>query len=167
MIQKTVGSSIKSSTSCLSSLLLVRRNSHSRIRGYESNGQVVEKKKQHDGLFLQKSKGQHLLTNTRILDSIVRSSDVRPTDTVLEIGPGTGNLTMKLLEAAHHVVAVELDKRMVEILRTRVSDHGFQHKLTVHSLFLFILYISAHNLFDEMTQKKKEKSFCQKKNSHH
>ncbi|WZZ72945.1 hypothetical protein YC2023_084315 [Brassica napus] len=122
---KTVGSSIKSSSSCLSSLLLFRRNSHSR------NGQVVEKKKQHDGLFLQKSKGQHLLTNTRILDAIVRSSDVRPTDTVLEIGPGTGNLTMKLLEAAQHVIAVELDKRMVEILRARVSDHALQHKLTI------------------------------------
>lgn len=140
--------SIKSSTSCLSSLLLFRRNSHSR------NGQVVEKKKQHDGLFLQKSKGQHLLTNTRILDAIVRSSDVRPTDTVLEIGPGTGNLTMKLLEAAQHVIAVELDKRMVEILRARVSDHALQHKLTVHSL---CLYISTHNLFDEMTKKKKKK----------
>ncbi|KAG2327314.1 hypothetical protein Bca4012_036315 [Brassica carinata] len=128
MIQKTVGSIIKSSSSCLSSLLLFRRNSHSQIRG---NGCQVVEKKQHDGLYLQKSKGQHLLTNTRILDAIVRSSHVRPTDTVLEIGPGTGNLTMKLLEAAHHVIAVELDKRMVEILRTRVQDHGFQHKLTI------------------------------------
>ncbi|CAN7078525.1 unnamed protein product [Brassica oleracea var. botrytis] len=123
--ERRLGSSIKSSSSCLSSLLLFRRSSHSR------NGQVVEKKKQHDGLFLQKSKGQHLLTNTRILDAIVRSSDVRPTDTVLEIGPGTGNLTMKLLEAAQHVIAVELDKRMVEILRARVSDHALQHKLTI------------------------------------
>ncbi|KAF8104514.1 hypothetical protein N665_0171s0020 [Sinapis alba] len=114
MIKKAVGSSIKPTRSCLSSLLIFRRSSH-----------------HHDGLFLQKSKGQHLLTNTRILDSIVRSSHVRPTDTVLEIGPGTGNLTMKLLEAAHHVVAVELDNRMVEILRTRVSDNAFQHKLTI------------------------------------
>ncbi|CAH8354175.1 unnamed protein product [Eruca vesicaria subsp. sativa] len=124
MIQKS--SSIKSRSSwCL--LVLRRNSSHSQIR---SNGQVVEKK-QHDGLYLQKSKGQHLLTNTRVLDSIVRSSHVRPTDTVLEIGPGTGNLTMKLLQAANHVVAVELDKRMVDILRTRVSGHGFLHKLTI------------------------------------
>ncbi|KAJ0239000.1 Ribosomal RNA small subunit methyltransferase [Hirschfeldia incana] len=129
MIQRRVSRSIKSSSSsCLSSLLLFRRNSHSQI---SSNGQVVVEKKQHDGLFLQKSKGQHLLTNTRILDAIVRSSHVRPTDTVLEIGPGTGNLTMKLLESAHHVVAVELDKRMVEILHKRVSDHALQHKLTI------------------------------------
>ena len=38
---------------------------------------------------------------------------IQPTDVVLEIGPGTGNLTMKLLEAAKRVVAVELDRRMV------------------------------------------------------
>ncbi|CAH2043058.1 unnamed protein product [Thlaspi arvense] len=107
--------------------LLFRRNSHSRVR----RDAEAEGRKPRDGLFLHKSKGQHLLTNTRILDAIVRSSDVRPTDTVLEIGPGTGNLTMKLLEAAHDVVAVEIDKRMVEILRRRVSDHGFEDKLTI------------------------------------
>ncbi|CAE6264260.1 unnamed protein product [Arabidopsis arenosa] len=115
------------------SSLVFRRDSHShdrRRRGYERDV-GIEEKKEHDGLFLCKSKGQHLLTNTRILDAIVRSSDVRPTDTVLEIGPGTGNLTMKLLEAAQNVVAVELDKRMVEILRKRVSDHGFADKLTI------------------------------------
>ena len=38
---------------------------------------------------------------------------IKSTDVVLEIGPGTGNLTMKLLEAAKRVVAVELDTRMV------------------------------------------------------
>ncbi|XP_010465622.1 PREDICTED: ribosomal RNA small subunit methyltransferase, mitochondrial [Camelina sativa] len=123
--------------SYLSSLVL-RRDSHSQIRTkpdhdrrrreYEGS---EKSKKEHDGLFLCKSKGQHLLTNTRILDAIVRSSDIRPTDTVLEIGPGTGNLTMKLLEASQNVVAVELDKRMVEILRKRVSDHGFADKLTI------------------------------------
>ena len=40
---------------------------------------------------------------------------IQPTDVVLEIGPGTGNLTMKLLEAAKRVVAVELDRRMVRV----------------------------------------------------
>ena len=38
---------------------------------------------------------------------------LKPTDVVLEIGPGTGNLTMKLLEKAKKVVAIELDPRMV------------------------------------------------------
>lgn len=82
-------------------------------------------------VYLDKSRGQHLLTNPRILDTIVRKSHIRPSDTVLEIGPGTGNLTLKLLEAAKAVVAVEVDKRMVEVLGKRVAEHGFQDRLNV------------------------------------
>ncbi|KAM7516184.1 hypothetical protein LguiA_005767 [Lonicera macranthoides] len=82
-------------------------------------------------LHLYKSRGQHILTNPRVLDSIVRKSNINPTDTVLEIGPGTGNLTLKLLEVAKKVVAVEIDKRMVEILINRVKDCGLEDKLTV------------------------------------
>ncbi|XP_057762559.1 ribosomal RNA small subunit methyltransferase, mitochondrial [Arachis stenosperma] len=78
-----------------------------------------------------KSRGQHILVNPRILDTIVRRSAINPTDTVLEIGPGTGNLTLKLLEAAHRVVAVEIDDRMVHVLEKRVLQHGLRHKLNV------------------------------------
>lgn len=48
-----------------------------------------------------------------MVQSIVDKAGLKPTDVVLEIGPGTGNLTMKLLERAKKVVAVELDPRMV------------------------------------------------------
>ncbi|KAL5979579.1 hypothetical protein ACLOJK_019485 [Asimina triloba] len=82
-------------------------------------------------IYLHKSRGQHILTNPRILDSIVKKAGVRPTDTVLEIGPGTGNLTLKLLESAHKVVAVEIDKRMVPILCNRAADRRFDDRLTV------------------------------------
>lgn len=80
---------------------------------------------------LHKSKGQHILTNPRVLDSIVRRAHLKPGDTVLEIGPGTGNLTLKLLEASRKVVAVEIDGRMVDVLRKRVADCGFEDRLTV------------------------------------
>ncbi|KAL8231070.1 hypothetical protein R6Q57_000848 [Mikania cordata] len=86
---------------------------------------------QEDRLQLYKSWGQHLLTNSKVLDSIVRKSGVGPSDTVLEIGPGTGNLTLRLLEVANKVVAVEVDCRMVEVLHTRVSGRGFDEKLTI------------------------------------
>lgn len=39
----------------------------------------------------------------------IQKSDIKPTDVVLEIGPGTGNLTKKLLEVAKSVVAIELN----------------------------------------------------------
>ncbi|KAL5707092.1 18S rRNA (adenine(1779)-N(6)/adenine(1780)-N(6))-dimethyltransferase [Ranunculus cassubicifolius] len=65
------------------------------------------------GVSFHKSKGQHILKNPLLVDSIVQKSGIKSTDTVLEIGPGTGNLTKKLLEAGKMVIAVELDPRMV------------------------------------------------------
>ncbi|KAF3438024.1 hypothetical protein FNV43_RR20780 [Rhamnella rubrinervis] len=52
-------------------------------------------------------------------------------DTVLQIGPGTGNLTLKLLEASNKAVAIEIDNRVVEILHKRVLERGFEDKLAV------------------------------------
>lgn len=46
---------------------------------------------------------------------------MRPTDKVLEVGPGTGNLTVRILEKAKHVTAVEMDPRMAAELTKRVQ----------------------------------------------
>ncbi|KAF8057751.1 DIM1A [Scenedesmus sp. PABB004] len=73
------------------------------------------------GLEFHKSKGQHILKNPLVVQSIVDKAGVKATDVVLEIGPGTGNLTMKLLERAKKVIAVELDPRMVLELSRRVQ----------------------------------------------
>ncbi|KAL5557618.1 hypothetical protein UlMin_039854 [Ulmus minor] len=103
------------------------------VRGVhaKSTHHEVRKQNPHTDLYLYKSKGQHILTNPRILDSIVAKSAIKHTDTVLEIGPGTGNLTLKLLQVAARVVAVEIDTRMVDILNKRVSERGLQETLTV------------------------------------
>lgn len=84
-----------------------------------------------ENLYLHKSWGQHILTNPRVLDAIVRKAGVRPSDTILEIGPGTGNLTLRLLEAARSVVAVEIDRRMVDVVNTRVADNNLADCFTV------------------------------------
>jgi 18S rRNA (adenine1779-N6/adenine1780-N6)-dimethyltransferase len=78
---------------------------------------------------MQKSKGQHLLKNPMILSEIVNKSGIKTTDTILEIGPGTGNLTMLLLDAAKKVIAIELDPRMVAQLIKRVGVSPYQNKL--------------------------------------
>ncbi len=72
-----------------------------------------------------KSKGQHILKNPLVVQSIVDKAAVKSTDVVLEIGPGTGNLTMKLLERARKVVAVEVDPRMVRCCsyEPKTSEH--------------------------------------------
>eukprot|EP01018_Ginkgo_biloba_P021595 Gb_09566 [translate_table: standard] len=73
-------------------------------------------------LELQKSRGQHILNNPRVLKAIVKKAGVRATDTVLEIGPGTGNLTLELLQTANKVIAIEIDPRMIEAIQNRI--HG-------------------------------------------
>lgn len=55
------------------------------------------------------------------MNAIVEKSAVKPTDTVLEIGPGTGNLSMKILERAKRLLAYEIDPRMVAELKKRVT----------------------------------------------
>ena len=63
------------------------------------------------------------------MDTIVEKAGIKATDVVLEIGPGTGNLTMKLLAAAKRVVAIEYDPRMVLELQRRVAGTAHQHNL--------------------------------------
>ncbi|KAL5099487.1 hypothetical protein RYX36_003814 [Vicia faba] len=71
------------------------------------------------GISFHKSKGQHILKNPLLVDSIVQKSGIKTTDVVLEIGPGIGNLTKKLLDAGKKVIVVEIDSRMVLELHKR------------------------------------------------
>eukprot|EP01018_Ginkgo_biloba_P005730 Gb_34275 [translate_table: standard] len=83
------------------------------------------------GIQFLKSKGQHILKNPMIVQSIVQKAGIKSTDVVLEIGPGTGNLTMKLMEVAKKVIAVELDPRMVLELQRRVQGTSSAMRLQV------------------------------------
>ncbi|KAK4487334.1 hypothetical protein RD792_006053 [Penstemon davidsonii] len=83
------------------------------------------------GIPFHKSKGQHILKNPLLVDSIIQKSGIKPTDIILEIGPGTGNLTKKLLEAGKSVIAVELDPRMVLELQRRFQGTPFSTRLKV------------------------------------
>jgi len=57
-----------------------------------------------------------------VVQSIVEKAGIKSTDVVLEVGPGTGNLTMKLLERAKRVVAIEIDHHMVRLVQTYAWD---------------------------------------------
>ena len=59
----------------------------------------------HVGVQLQHSLGQHLLKNPLVTAAMIEKASIKSTDVVLEIGPGTGNLTLKLLEAAKKALA--------------------------------------------------------------
>ncbi|XP_017269373.1 probable dimethyladenosine transferase [Kryptolebias marmoratus] len=75
--------------------------------------------------------GQHILKNPLVVNAIIEKAALRPTDVVLEVGPGTGNMTVKLLEKAKKVVACELDCRLVAELQKRVQCTPLQTKLQI------------------------------------
>ena len=69
------------------------------------------------GVRAKKGLGQHFLVDPQAVCKIVDGAEVGPEDTILEIGPGPGILTVPLAERAGRVIAVELDKEMIESLR--------------------------------------------------
>ena len=58
-----------------------------------------------------KSLGQNFLINEQVVEAIVGNSQIQKEDLVIEIGPGLGTLTKKLLEKAGKVIGIELDKK--------------------------------------------------------
>lgn len=98
-----------------------------KVKGQE---QAISEARHHE-FELNKSFGQHLLKNPLIVNGIVEKANLRPSDVVLEIGPGTGNLTMKLLAACKKVVAIEVDPRMAAALQKRVASTEYARKLQV------------------------------------
>ncbi|KAL5717230.1 18S rRNA (adenine(1779)-N(6)/adenine(1780)-N(6))-dimethyltransferase [Ranunculus cassubicifolius] len=80
---------------------------------------------------LNKADGQHILINNHILDDIVAKSGIKSTDIILEIGPGTGQLTQKLLEVGKRVIAIEKDPRMISMLDKRFRGTPLGDRLQV------------------------------------
>ncbi len=66
-----------------------------------------------------KGLGQNFLVEDEALEDIVRGAEIQENDLVIEIGPGLGSLTKLLLEKAKKVICIELDKKMIKILKER------------------------------------------------
>lgn len=75
----------------------------------------------HSIFKMDKDLGQHILKNPGVASAIVQKAHLKQSDHVLEVGPGTGNLTVLILKAAKAVTAVEMDPRMAAELTKRVQ----------------------------------------------
>ena len=82
---------------------------------YEETQLILHKYK----IQANKSLGQNFLVDDNVIDEIIRCSNIDKKDLIIEIGPGLGVLTNRLLKESNNVIAVELDKRMVSILQDR------------------------------------------------
>ena len=69
------------------------------------------------------SLGQNFITDEFLLEDIADESDITKDDFVLEIGPGNGALTRCLSDRAYHVVAVEIDKSLIPLLKSNLKDY--------------------------------------------
>lgn len=74
-------------------------------------------------LHSKKKFGQNFLIDSHVLDKIIEAAEIRKDDCVLEIGPGIGTMTQYLAEAAGHVVAVEIDKKLLPILAETLAGY--------------------------------------------
>lgn len=67
--------------------------------------------------------GQNFIYDETLLEELVRLSGVGPEDDVLEIGPGSGSMTKYLCQAAHHVLSLELDERLLPMIRAFLAPY--------------------------------------------
>jgi 16S rRNA (adenine1518-N6/adenine1519-N6)-dimethyltransferase len=70
----------------------------------------------HYNIRAKKGLGQNFLVDDGILQSIIQAADLKPTDTVIEVGPGLGLMTAELAKRAGWVIAIELDNHLADIL---------------------------------------------------
>lgn len=78
------------------------------------------------GLNAKKQFGQNFLTDKNILQKIVDTADIKPDETVVEIGPGLGALTKLLLQKSKKVIAYEKDTTLEQVLLDRFKDQHFE-----------------------------------------
>lgn len=71
------------------------------------------------GIKANKDLGQNFLINNDVVENIINSSEISKEDLIIEIGPGLGTLTKELIKRAGKVVCIELDKKMIKILKDR------------------------------------------------
>lgn len=83
---------------------------------------------QEHGIRLNTNLGQHFLVEEEVLDLIVATADLNEKDHVVEIGPGLGVLTKELLASVKEVTAIELDVRMIPLLKGFTKAYQMDRK---------------------------------------
>ena len=98
------------------------------------------------GIQAKKSLGQNFLRSKKVLAEIIRAGKVSMSDTVLEIGPGEGALSEKLLESGAKVIAVEKDDRLIDFLNEKFSKEITSGQLLLIHGDILDLDLSSYGL---------------------
>lgn len=89
-----------------------------RLSSHSATKEVVQK---HNFKF-SKSLGQNFLIDSNIIDKILDGARVTEGDNIIEVGPGIGTLTREMGKVAEKVVAIEIDRNLIPILKDTLSD---------------------------------------------
>lgn len=98
------------------------------------------------GIHMSKKLGQNFLINEQIVAGIVKAAMLKPDEDILEIGPGIGTLTQGLLEGGANVTAVEIDRRLLDVLNKTLE--GYEKLRIIHGDILKV------NIPEEMSGKR-------------
>ena len=83
------------------------------------------------GVVPTKKLGQNFVTDPNTIRKIVASAKLEANETVVEIGPGLGSLTLGLLEAVEHVISVEIDSKMAAAIEQTVAKRAVGRKFSL------------------------------------
>jgi 16S rRNA (adenine1518-N6/adenine1519-N6)-dimethyltransferase len=103
----------------------------------------------------KKSLGQNFLKSILAINKIIEAGELTDSDVVLEIGPGKGILTTKLLENAGQVIAVEKDRNLIELLKEKFKKEIVEGKLILieDDILKFNIYEVIKNNFKNFNYK--------------
>ena len=96
---------------------------------------------------MSKKLGQNFLIKRGIVDEIVHAAELTPSEPVLEVGPGIGTLTQGLAQSGADVTAIELDRRLLEVLDTTLASYDNVRIVHGDVLKLDVPTIMNHKLF--------------------
>jgi len=78
---------------------------------------------ENTGISPLKRFGQHFMIDGNLMNKLIAAADIQKNDVVLEVGPGTGSLTERLLEVTGRVIAVEIDNTLFTICSKQFAGH--------------------------------------------
>ena len=101
------------------------------------------------GLRPRKSLGQHFLQDPNAIKKIISHARLQDTDVVVEIGPGLGALTIPVLPHIHHLVAIEKDPLLVDLLEEKLLSHERQKITLISGDVLKFDFRQIHETFQQ------------------
>ena len=89
-----------------------------RLSSHKATKSVVEK----HGFKFSKSLGQNFLIDDNVIDRILQGARLSEGDRIIEVGPGIGTLTKEMGKVAEQVIAIEIDRALIPILKETLND---------------------------------------------